>query len=50
MKKAFANLLAVIGVIGAVVLVVLTIRYGVVNTARGNAELYQWRLEHAVRP
>lgn len=50
MKKAFVNLLAVIGVISAIVLVVLTIRYGVVNMARGNAELYQWRLEHAVRP
>lgn len=50
MKKVIANLLVAVGVIGAVVFVALTIRYGAVNTARGNAELYQWRLEHAVRP
>lgn len=50
MKKAFVNLLVAIGVVGTIAIVALTVRYGAVSTARGNAELYQWRLEHAVHP
>ena len=35
---------AVIGIIAVALIVFFVVRYGVINTARANEELYQWRL------
>ena len=35
---------AIIGIIAITLIVFFTVRYGVVNAARADKELYQWRL------
>lgn len=42
--------LAVIGAIGIIAAIVITLHYGAYTTNRDNAALNQWCYEHAVRP